>query len=128
MGRPRLPKTLSDGVHRRAVPLLVFHGDADDVVHPRNCDQISAMHRLLVETPGDAPPLQIRVENGENGHAYTRHVFRDHKGLPIGEQWLVHGLGHAWSGGNACGTHTDHRGPNATQEIVRFFGQFALDR
>jgi poly(hydroxyalkanoate) depolymerase family esterase len=128
MGQVRLPETLSNGVHQRAVPLIVFHGDADDIVHPRNCDQISAMSRLLVETPGDTrPPRPIQVENVENGHAYTRHVFHDPKGVPVGEQWLVHGLGHAWSGGNAGGTHTDGRGPDATQEIVRFFGQFALD-
>jgi poly(hydroxyalkanoate) depolymerase family esterase len=128
MGQVRLPETLSDGVQQRAVPLIIFHGDADDIVHPRNCDQISAMSRLLVETPGDTrPPRPIQVENVENGHAYTRHVFHDQKGVPVGEQWLVHGLGHAWSGGNAGGTHTDVRGPDATQEIVRFFGQFALD-
>jgi poly(hydroxyalkanoate) depolymerase family esterase len=128
MGQVRLPETLSDGDHRRAVPLIVFHGDADDIVHPRNCDQISAMSRLLVGTPDDArPPLPIQVENVENGHAYTRHVFHDHKGVPIGEQWLVHGLGHAWSGGSTDGTYTDVRGPHATQEIVRFFGQFTLD-
>jgi poly(3-hydroxybutyrate) depolymerase len=97
-------------------------------VHPRNCDQISAMSRQLVGTPGDArPPLPIQVENVESGHAYTRHVFHDHKGAPIGEQWLVHGLGHAWSGGNTGGSYTDVRGPHATQAIVRFFGQFALD-
>jgi poly(hydroxyalkanoate) depolymerase family esterase len=129
MGRLRLPEKLSNGAPLRVVPLIVFHGDTDDVVHPRNCDQISAMRRLLVGAVEDAqPPASIQVENVENGHAYTRHVFHDHSGLPMGEQWLVHGLGHAWSGGNAGGTHTDARGPHATQEIVRFFGQFALDR
>jgi poly(hydroxyalkanoate) depolymerase family esterase len=128
MGQVRLPEPLSDGEHPRAVPLIVFHGDADDIVHPRNCDQISAMSRLLAGTPGDTLPLRpIQVEDVANGHAYTRHVFHDHKGVPVGEQWLVRGLGHAWSGGHPGGSHTDVRGPHATQEIVRFFGQFALD-
>jgi poly(hydroxyalkanoate) depolymerase family esterase len=130
LGQVRLPETLSDGEHPRAVPLIAFHGDADDIVHPRNCDQISAMRRLLVGTPGDTRPSgSIQVENVENvvnGYAYTRHVFHDHNGVPIGEQWQVHGLGHAWSGGHPGGSHTDVRGPHATQEIVRFFGQFAL--
>jgi len=127
MGQVRLPETLSDSHRRRVVPLIVFHGDADDVVHPRNCDQISAMSRLLVKSRGETrPPVPIQVEDVENVHAYTRHVFHDHKGLPTGEQWLVHGLGHAWSGGNTGGTHTDALGPHATREIVRFFGQFTL--
>jgi poly(3-hydroxybutyrate) depolymerase len=54
-------------------------------------------------------------------------VFEDGEGALLGEQWLVHGLGHAWSGGHALGTHTDARGPHATTEILRFFGQFALE-
>jgi poly(hydroxyalkanoate) depolymerase family esterase len=130
MGKVRLPETLSDEARPRTVPLIVFHGDSDDTVHPRNSDQIVAMSRLLLGDPGDtqSPALTHveNAENAENGHAYTRHVFHDHEGVPIGEQWLVHGLGHAWSGGHPGGTHTDVRGPHATREVVRFFGQFAL--
>jgi len=126
-GQLRLPEIFSDGDRLRVVPLIVFHGDADEVVHPRNSDQITAMRRLLVGALDDTqPPVSIEIANVENCHAYTRHVFRDQGGLPVGEQWLVHGLGHAWSGGHAGGTHTDARGPHATQEIIRFFGQFAL--
>jgi poly(3-hydroxybutyrate) depolymerase len=72
MGQVRLPETLSHGDHQRAVPLIVFHGDADDIVHPRNCDQISAMSRLLVGTQDDTrPPVPIQVENVENGRLYS---------------------------------------------------------
>lgn len=129
MGKVRLPETPSDGTALRVVPLIVFHGDADDTVHPRNSDQIVAMRRLLLGEPVDMQPAaSTHVDGAENGHAYTRHVYRDPEGVPGAEQWLVHGLGHAWSGGHPGGTHTDARGPHATREIVRFFGQFALDR
>jgi poly(3-hydroxybutyrate) depolymerase len=37
------------------------------------------------------------------------------------EQWLVHGAGHAWSGGNPNVAWTDAQGPDATQEMLRFF-------
>jgi poly(3-hydroxybutyrate) depolymerase len=39
----------------------------------------------------------------------------------VAEHWLVHGAGHAWSGGDASGTYADVQGPDATREMLRFF-------
>jgi len=44
----------------------------------------------------------------------------------IGEQWVLQGLGHTWSGGSAAGSFTDVRGPDASREFVRFFFQHRL--
>jgi poly(3-hydroxybutyrate) depolymerase len=60
-----------------------------------------------------------------DGHGYTRTVYKSSTGETLVEQWIVHGAGHAWSGGNANGSYTDFRGPDASAELVRFFGEHA---
>ena len=54
---------------------------------------------------------------------YTRTVQADENGHPILEQWVLHGAGHAWSGGSAAGSYTEPRGPDASREMMRFFLQ-----
>ena len=55
------------------------------------------------------------------GRRYTRSTHHCAKGEVLTEHWLVHGAGHAWSGGLAAGSYTDAKGPDATLEMLRFF-------
>jgi poly(hydroxyalkanoate) depolymerase family esterase len=102
-----------------ATPTIVFHGDRDRTVHPRNGADVIARSEHREGGPGG----QVSCERGQapGGHAYTRTVHRDAAGRVRLEHWLVHGGGHAWFGGSPAGSHTDARGPDASAEMVRFF-------
>lgn len=96
-------------------PIIVFHGDRDTTVHPRNGEQLIAQN---VRNPRNAS-----VVNGAEpgGLHYTRTIHAGDDGRPVAEQWLIHGAGHAWSGGSSAGSYTEGRGPRATREMMRFF-------
>lgn len=101
---------------RRPIPAIVFHGDRDTTVHPRNGDAVLAQSAA-------AQPLRTRVERGQvaGGHAYRRSIHTDAAGHVVQERWIVDDAGHAWSGGSAAGSYTDPLGPDATGEMLRFF-------
>jgi poly(hydroxyalkanoate) depolymerase family esterase len=108
----------ADDVGRRIVPTIVFHANRDGTVNPRNGDQVIAQAKAAA-----AAGLQTRTERGQvpRGHAYSRTLHTDAGGKPLLEQWVVHGGGHAWSGGSTAGSYTDPRGPDASREMLRFF-------
>lgn len=108
------------------VPTIVFHGDEDATVHPSNGEQvISAVLEGAAGTDesADVPATPPQVEQGVSpeGQRYTRSTHRDRSGNTVAEHWLVHGAGHAWSGGDPEGSFTDAAGPDATGEMLRFF-------
>ena len=99
------------------IPAIVFHGDQDRTVHPKNGDAVAA--QILAA----GKDLRESVENGHvpDGHRFTRRIHTNHAGIVLCERWLVHGSGHAWSGGSPAGSCTDPQGPDASREMLRFF-------
>lgn len=125
-GSAALPSTTIPGgkTDLRLVPTIVFHGDQDSTVHPSNSNQIIAQWlkiRAKGGTPGSKPKIAVYRGQVPTGYTYTRSVYHEVKGQPFMEQWLIHGAGHAWSGGSPKGSFTEAKGPAATQEMIRFF-------
>jgi poly(hydroxyalkanoate) depolymerase family esterase len=103
---------------RCAVRTIVFHGDRDMTVNSVNGDQVIAQSR-------SSENLRVSISHGQSpgGARYSRTVHTNVSGNEALEQWVVQGLGHAWSGGSPAGSYTDARGPDASREMVRFFFQ-----
>ena len=67
-------------------------------------------------------PLRASVDEGAaGGRTYRRTVYAEADGRPVVEHWMLHGAGHAWSGGSSSGSFTDATGPDASAEMIRFF-------
>lgn len=114
-----------------AIPIIVFHGDRDSTVHPRNGEKVMAQN--VPQTVRDqragpasaatpiAPAPSVKRGKITNGHSYTQTTHQNAEGQVVAEHWLIHGAAHAWSGGSKRGSYTDAKGPDATQEMMRFF-------
>ena len=135
---PKSPTSAPDPAHRgepsdaaigaagvlAPLPTIVFHGDTDAIVHPGNGAQAiaAALGGALHGGPGATGAASVEQGVSVQGRPYTRTVYSSAKGTGTqAELWVVHGGGHAWSGGSALGSYTDPSGPDATREMWRFF-------
>lgn len=114
---PALPRPES------IVPVIVFHGDADTTVHRMNSRRVirQSLDSRVAQRQEDAGVTMVAETGCSGGRAFTRECHREGTGAVLAEEWTVHGTGHAWSGGNRHGSHTDTRGPSASEEMLRFF-------
>jgi poly(hydroxyalkanoate) depolymerase family esterase len=104
--------------HKNSQPrLIVFHGDADRIVHPSSSTHLVQGRRKS----GDS--VERTHSQMSRGRRYSCVVTRDKTGSVVTEQWVVHGSGHAWSGGSSAGTYTDPGGPDASTAMMKFFLQ-----
>jgi poly(hydroxyalkanoate) depolymerase family esterase len=93
-------------------PMIVFHGDQDTTVHPSNGEQLVG---------GVRRRTRASEQRAKRGHPFTHTTFRGDDGAVRAEYWVVHGAGHAWSGGSSSGSYADEGGPDASREMARFF-------
>ena len=113
-------------------PIIVFHGDADTTV---NLDNATEAYSRSVRTgdienapEGDVAHEVVKTNSVPGGHSYTRTSWARAGGEAMAELWVVHGAGHAWSGGDRRGSFTDPLGPDATAEMLRFFYRHRIRR
>ncbi len=97
----------------RALPVRasLWHGALDNVVSVANLSTLETMFARAIGMTSSAT---------ESRNGAVTSVYRDRRGVPVLETWLVRAMGHAWSGGDARGTHTYPQGPRATDRMLDF--------
>ena len=107
------------------VPTIVFHGDKDQTVHPRNgktiIEHAIAGREDRARLRVDVADVADEADEAEAHGRYARTVYRNATGQRIAEEWAILGGGHAWSGGSPRGSFTDSNGPDASAAMIRFF-------
>lgn len=94
------------------LPLIVFHGTADQMVNPAN-----------------AAALTAGFEGGTTYHGTARGGLRwTMRKTAKGELWQVQGMGHDLSGGTGGERSADPSGPDASAEMLRFFREQRANR
>jgi poly(hydroxyalkanoate) depolymerase family esterase len=117
------------GHTKHTMRLILFQGAKDNLVAPLNAARIIAQWAQaddLIDDGKDNNSVdEIADKTTESvtagGYAYKKSVYNDGKGRPLLEAWMIQELKHAWSGGAAGASYTDPKGPNACEEMWRFF-------
>lgn len=97
------------------MPAIVFHGDKDTTVAPVNGKHV--IEALL----GTGCACVPREHSGADGRRSTCLSYSREGDAVCGEHWILHDGHHAWSGGSRTGSFADPLGPDASEEMLRFF-------
>jgi len=110
------------GDRARLLPLLVIHGEGDDIVSPRNARAFEAQWAELIRSLTGSEAVR-KVRSAPAGAAWDGEVIRlqDREGRGWFAGYRVEDLGHAWSGGSPEGTFTREGGLDASRLILDFF-------
>ncbi|WP_411884902.1 alpha/beta hydrolase family esterase [Polaromonas sp. YR568] len=103
------------------LPTIIFQGSGDKTVSPANADAIAQEEVASRAREGiHLSSTRSEVPSSE-GRESSVVRWTDQAGTAQVEIWTIQSAPHAWAGGDAAGSFTDPKGPNASQAMVRFF-------
>jgi poly(hydroxyalkanoate) depolymerase family esterase len=118
-------------VYNKRVPLIVFHGTYDRVVHPINANKLIKQWITL---------CNLMNKNGKDGIIPSTPLRTDKRAVPVGKTYkieeyespdksikihyvTINSMLHSWPGGSVKGTFTDPLAPSASEMMWNFFNQ-----
>lgn len=120
------------GPRRKNMPVIVVHGDADELVPSANDGEV-IQQWLYIDavaagrTPSSLPVLPTSATAYDQPGKQSAEIRRWYRGRYLqAEEIVVHGMAHQWSDAANAGTPedaliTDPAGPDVTTPIVDFF-------
>ena len=124
------------GSNARMVPFIVFQGDQDNTVPPVNAQQLVQAGLVAADladdgsennsVPKDAAKSSLGRSSAMQSESYTTSYYSDGHGHELAQYWVVHGMGHAWSGGNASMQYSDASGPDESAAMYDFFASHPM--
>jgi poly(hydroxyalkanoate) depolymerase family esterase len=77
---------------------------------------------------GPIPTAPTGTTSGSmpGGESYTVTTYGDGQGHDLIDYWIIHGMNHAWSGGNSSEQYADPAGPSETDAMYTFFTNHPL--
>jgi poly(hydroxyalkanoate) depolymerase family esterase len=116
------------GPRARPMPFIAFQGDADNTVPPVNADQLVQQWTLTDDMADDGVANGSVSSNPAKtsmgfapGRFYTVSTYDDSHRAELAQYWLIRGMTHAWSGGDASQSFSDPSGPDETAAMYGFF-------
>lgn len=115
-----------------SLPVMVFHGDQDRACNSKNGTQVAEQflkfNDLLDDglengSVGRAPVTTEALQVPDGGYEYTHFGFGRDRDHVVVESYVVHGMGHSWSGGRLDERFNDPRGPSETEITWNFFSR-----
>jgi poly(hydroxyalkanoate) depolymerase family esterase len=123
------------GVHAAVIPVIVFHGDHDGTVVPKNADQLITQWAVTNDLAQDGQLTgwlddqkeRVVTEHVPEGLEYQHFIYENDDGKIMMEKFIVTGMGHAWPGGSPDGSYTDPKAPDASRLMWEFFMKHTMD-
>lgn len=116
------------GSAARVVPLIVFHGTNDSLVHPMNGDMVVQQWMYVNHLASQGTyaakfnqPSHRETRRVQGRYAYTMYKWADAYGREVQEYWKVDSMGHGWSGGSPGNGYVNPSGPDASLAMYQFF-------